>query len=170
MGDYVMISVKIEDIKSFTSKLFVGEVFDHFLVKEVSVSTYNTFTIDGTIKSGYYSKEEMEEQGIGTYSTWTALKPFCFSMIKGKRLPASFRIILLMPEDETERFLSSKSIGFPKEQVKGLYVNIRYEDEKLTCITGTSVSVFTMDKALDEEWDNGLKGFLKQNQIPFEEE
>ena len=75
-----------------------------------------------------------------------------------------------MPEDETERFLSTKNIGFPKEQVKGLYVNIRYEDEKLTCITGTSVSVFTMDKTLDEEWDNGFKGFLKQNQIPFEEE
>lgn len=165
-----MISVKIEDIKSFTSKLFVGEVFDHFLVKEVSVSTYNTFTIDGTIKNGYYSKEEMEEQGIGVYSTWTALKPFSFSMVKGKRLPTSFRIILLMPEDETERFLSTKNIGFPKEQVKGLYVNIRYEDEKLTCITGTSVSVFTMDKTLDEEWDNGFKAFLKQNQIPFEEE
>lgn len=165
-----MISVKIEDIKSFTSKLFVGEVFDHFLVKEVSVSTYNTFTIDGTIKNGYYSKEEMEEQCIGTYSIWTTLKPFCFSMVKGKRLPTSFRIILLMPEDETERFLSTKNIGFPKEQVKGLYVNIRYEDEKLTCITGTSVSVFTMDKTLDEEWDNGFKGFLKQNQIPFEEE
>lgn len=165
-----MISVKIEDIKSFTSKLFVGEVFDHFLVKEVSVSTYNTFTIDGTIKNGYYSKEEMEEQCIGTYSIWTTIKPFCFSMVKGKRLPTSFRIILLMPEDETERFLSTKNIGFPKEQVKGLYVNIRYEDEKLTCITGTSVSVFTMDKTLDEEWDNGFKGFLKQNQIPFEEE
>lgn len=165
-----MISVKIEDIKSFTSKLFVGEVFDRFLVKEVSVSTYNTFTIDGTIKHGYYSKEEMEEQSIGTYSTWAALKPFCFSMIKGKRLPVSFRIILLMPEDETEQFLSSINLGFPKEQVKGLYVNIRYEEEKLTCITGTSVSMFTMDKTLDGEWDNGFKDFLKKNQIPFEEE
>lgn len=165
-----MISVKIEDIKSFTSKLFVGEVFDRFLIKEASISTYNTFTIDGTIKSGYYSQEEMEEQNIGTYSSWSTLKPFCFSLIKGKRLPVSFRIILLMPEDGTERFLSARRIGFPKEQVKGLYVNIRYEEEKLTCITGTSVSVFTLDKTLDEEWDEGFKGFLKKNEIPFIEE
>ncbi len=165
-----MISVKIEDMKSFTSKLFVGEVFDQFLVKEASISTYNTFTIDGTIKGGYYSQEEMEERNIGALSSWSAIKPFCFSLIKGKRLPGSFRIIMLMPEDGTERFLASRNIGLAKDQVKGLYVNIRYEEEKLTCVTGTSVSVFTLDKTLDDEWDQGFKGFLKHNQIPFVEE
>lgn len=165
-----MISVKIEDMKSFTSKLFVGEVFDQFLVKEASISTYNTFTIDGTIKSGYYSREEMEELRIGALSSWSAIKPFCFSLIKGKRLPVSFRIIMLLPEDGTERFLASRNIGISREQVKGLYVNIRYEEEKLTCVTGTSVSVFTLDKTLDEEWDQGFKAFLKHNQIPFMEE
>lgn len=165
-----MISVKIEDMKSFTSKLFVGEVFDQFLVKEASISTYNTFTIDGTIKGGYYSQEEMEERNIGALSAWSAIKPFCFSLIKGKRLPGSFRIIMLMPEDGTERFLASRNIGLARDQVKGLYVNIRYEEEKLTCVTGTSVSVFTLDKTLDDEWDQGFKGFLKNNQIPFVEE
>ena len=77
---------------------------------------------------------------------------------------------MLMPEDGTERFLASRNIGISREQVKGLYVNIRYEEEKLTCVTGTSVSVFTLDKTLDEEWDQGFKAFLKHNQIPFMEE
>lgn len=165
-----MIALKIEDIKPFTSKLFVGEVFDRFLVKEASISTFNTFTIDGNIRPGYYSREEAEEEKIGSLSTWAMMKPFCFSLIKGKKLPGSFRIIMQMPLEEAERFLSSRQIPLHSDQVKGLYVNIRYEEEKLTCVTGTSVSVFTLDKTLDEEWDQAFKVFLKQNQILFLEE
>ena len=170
MGEYAMIALKIEDIKPFTSKLFVGEVFDRFLIKEALIATFNTFTIDGNIRPGYYSREEAEEKKIGSLSTWAMMKPFCFSLIKGKRLPGSFRIIMQMPKEETERFLSSRQIPLLSDQVKGLYVNIRYEEETLTCVTGTSVSVFTLDKILDEEWDQAFKVFLKQNQILFLEE
>lgn len=165
-----MIALNIEDIRLFTSRLFVGEAFDHFLVKEASIVTFNTFTIDGKVRPGYYSREEMEEKKIEAMSAWAAVKPFCFSLIKGKRLPGSFRIILQMPREGIERFLASRRVPFQPDQVQGLYINIRYEDEKLSCITGTSVSVFTMDKTLDEEWDQAFKGFLKQNQIVFLEE
>lgn len=165
-----MIALKIEDIKLFTSKLFVGEVFDQFLAKEAVIATFNTFTIDGTVRSGYYSREEQEEKKIGQLSTWAMMKPFCFSLIKGKRLPISFRIILQMSKEGTERFLASRQIPFTSDQVKGLYINIRYEEDKLICVTGTSVSVFTLDKTLDEDWDQAFKGFLKRNEIPFLEE
>ncbi|WP_077609412.1 DUF5721 family protein [Clostridium sp. Marseille-P2415] len=165
-----MIALRIEDIKPFTSKLFVGEVFDRFLVKEASISTFNTFTIDGTIRPGYYSREEIEEKKIGDLSAWAMMKPFCFSLIKGKKLPGCFRIIMQLPKDGAERFLAARQIPLMPDQVKGLYVNIRYEEERLTCITGTSVSIFTLDKTLDEEWDQAFKAFLKQNEISFLEE
>lgn len=165
-----MIALRIEDMRQFTSSLFVGEVFDQFLVKEASITTFNTFTIDGTIRTGYYSQEESEEKKIGGLSAWAMIKPFCFSLIKGKKLPGSFRVIMQLPEEGTERFLKSRSIPLMTDQVKGLYVNIRYEEEKLTCVTGTSVSFFTLDKTLDEEWDQAFKGFLKHNQIGFLEE
>ncbi len=169
-GEIAMIALKIEDLKLFTSKLFVGEVFDQFLAKEAVIVTFNTFTIDGNIRSTYYSKEELEEMNTGQLSTWAMMKPFCFSLIKGKRLPVSFRIILQMSKEGTERFLASRQIAFTPDQVKGLYLNIRYEEDKLSCVTGTSVSVFTLDKTLDEEWDQAFKVFLKQNEIPFLEE
>lgn len=165
-----MIALKIEDIKSFTTKLFVGEVFDRFLLREASVSTFNTFTIDGKICPGYYSQEEQEEMKIGSYSTWMKMKPLCFSLIKGKRLPGSFRILLQMSKEDITQFLASRQIPLQPEQIKGLLINIRYEEDMLTCVTGTSVSVFTLDKTLDEEWDQALKAFFKKNQIPFFEE
>ena len=52
-----MIALKVEDVKTFTSKLFLKEDFDSFLVKEVNIVTYNNFSIDGHIRQGYYTDE-----------------------------------------------------------------------------------------------------------------
>ena len=85
-----MIALKIEDLKHFTGQLFAGEAFDHWQVRDVSIVTFNTFTIDGRIRPAYYSEEERREQKIRSYSLWSSLRPFCYSLIRGKRLPESF--------------------------------------------------------------------------------
>ena len=38
-----MIALKIEDLKTFTAQLFMGETFDHWLVREVNIVTFNSF-------------------------------------------------------------------------------------------------------------------------------
>lgn len=68
-----MIALKAEDVKTFTSKLFLKEDFDSFLVKEVNIVTYNNFTIDGHIRQGYYTDEELEENRIESFSSWKVL-------------------------------------------------------------------------------------------------
>lgn len=165
-----MTALNIEDIKQFTSKLFVGEVFDQFLVKEASIVTFNTFTIDGNIRPDYYSEEEREEKKLSTLSSWGMVKPFCFSLIKGKKLPESFRIVMQMPEEGVKRFTEVHPMPLKPEQIKGLYINIHYAGKRLSCVTGTSVSFFTLDKTLDAEWDQAVREFLKRNQIVFLEE
>ena len=143
-----MIALKAEDVKSFTTKLFVREDFDAFLVKEVNITTYNSFSIDGHVKQGYYTEEEREENHIEEFSSWKTLRPFCFSLIKGKKLPGA---------------------GIEESQIQGLYLNIRYDDGKMYCITGTSLNFFTMDKTLDLEWDKAVKQFLQSHEIPCTE-
>ena len=88
-----MVALRIEDMKVFTKKLFIGETFDRFLVREASIVTFNSFTIDGRVRQGYYSEEELEAGKIENYSSWKTLRPFCFSLIKGSKLPESFAII-----------------------------------------------------------------------------
>ena len=56
-----MIALKAEDVKDFTSKLFLRETFDSFLVKEARITTYNQFSIDGHIRKGYFSPEELDK-------------------------------------------------------------------------------------------------------------
>lgn len=165
-----MIALKIDDLKDFTKKMFIGETFDNFLVREASIVTFNSFSIDGRVRQGFYSNEELEQSKIERFSAWKALRPFCFSLIKGNKLPESFLIVFQLSPTAVSDFLQDKGISFSPEQVNGLYMNIRYEDQKLFCITGTSVSQFTLDKSLDREWDEAVKQFLRKQELVFEEQ
>ena len=45
-----MIALRIEEQKKFTSGLFIGELFDQFLLREADIVTFNRFTIDGRVR------------------------------------------------------------------------------------------------------------------------
>ena len=77
-----MIALRIEEQKKFTSGLFIGELFDQFLLREADIVTFNRFTIDGRVRRGYYTGEEQGK--IGEFSSWRTIKPVCFSLIRGK--------------------------------------------------------------------------------------
>ena len=59
-----MTALKIEDLKGFTSSLFVGEGFDRWLVREASIITFNTFSVDGRIRSGYFTEQETDRKSV----------------------------------------------------------------------------------------------------------
>ena len=88
---------------------------------------------------------------------------------QGKKLPGSFRIVLQLPKAGTEKFAARTGAGIEGSQIQGLYLNIRYDDGKMYCITGTSLNFFTMDKTLDLEWDKAVKQFLQSHEIPCTE-
>lgn len=165
-----MVALKIEDQKTFTAGLFIGTMFDSFLTREASIVTFNSFTVDGRVRQGYYSDEELEQNQIEEYSAWKSIKPFCFSLIKGNRLPESFRIVFLLAPGARERFVTSRTLEILPEQVGGLYMNIQYENGVMSCVTGTSLNVFTMDKSLEREWDEGVKQFFKKQGIAVSEQ
>lgn len=164
-----MVALRVADLRLFTKKLFIGETFDRFLVREAEIVTFNSFTIDGKVRRGYYSDEEIAEDGIEGYSDWKRLRPFCFSLIKGNKLPESFTIVFKLPPEQTEEFLKDRSSSWLADQVGGLYINVRYEGNVLSCITGLSMNQFTMDKTLEREWDDSVKSFLRKEEIVFEE-
>ena len=162
-----MVALKVEEIKQFTSGLFIGSLFDKFQVREAEIVTFNAFHMDGRIRPGYYTKEETEEKGIGEYTVWESVKPVCFSLIKGKRLPGSFQIVLQLDKKQVESFLAGRQVPVRADQIGGMYLNIRYENGELYCVTGTSVNFFTLDKSLDMEWDEAMKEFFRKKGIPF---
>lgn len=164
-----MVALKMEDLKTFTAQLFVKDVFDGWLVREAVVVTFNSFTIDGHIRQGYYSEEELEMGKIEELSSWKVLRPICYSLIKGKKLPESFQITLQLPPDDVEEFLQNAQLDLRVEQIQGLCINIRYENQEIRCVTGTSLKIFTLDRQIEYEWDEAVKLYLKDRGIPFTE-
>lgn len=155
-----MITEKITDIKKFMSELLIKDTFNNFLVNEITITTFNTFHIDGFIKKDYYSNDEFQELNSPKLSFWKALKPICYEIIKGKKTPLSFKIILSLTKYDISYFITKNNIDIPLENIDGLYVNIKYENNELVCITGTSLKIFTLDKSLEKAFDKHISDFI----------
>ncbi len=156
-----MKSISIENIKNFTTHLFAGETFDGFLVTEASFSTITNITIDGHINQDFMGEAELalpENREGAVY--WKKLRPLCYEIIKGQKVPLRFRIVFMMPSDFVFQFLSSTGLDFEPVQVNGLFLNVNFQDGKLVCTTGTSLKDFTLDKSLEYAWDDQIEKFL----------
>lgn len=158
-----MIALELQDTKDFMNKLLLSPAFDHFCVVEATIVTYQTVAIDGKTNKSYYDDEDPE--GQLPYNTWAKIKPFCVQLIKGRRTPLSFRITLTLSPDNIANVLHSIHSDLSPQQVQGLLLNLKYDGTKTTCITGISLSTFTLDKSLEQEWDALAVKFFKKNQI-----
>lgn len=164
-----MIGLRLPDLKTATAHIFTRPSLDYFLLKEAVVVTSNVFTIDGAVKKDYFSQEELEGLRDPEWMEWKLLRPACFSLIKGKKLPLSFQIALALSRDNVDRLIRQNQVSFRPEEIGGLYLNFRYEKKTLTAISATSLKTFSMDKSLEQLWDDTVKTLLRQLEIPFEE-
>lgn len=167
-----MIAIKITNVKQFMGKLLGGEDFDSFLLEEASISTYNTFRIDGHQNRDFYSSEEWEDKELRPYdfTTWKTIRPICFDLIKGTRTPSSFQFVLHLIPEYVASILKRGDTSVTAPQVKAFVLNIRYDGTVLTLVTGTSYNTFLMDKTPDALWDQTIRQFLVKREIAFEEQ
>ena len=150
--------------KNCMQHLLLKTTFDSFSLIEGEITTYNTFHIDG-----YLHKKFFEEAPQKEYSSWGDLREFCFQIIRGKRTPLNFRFILSLPREDFEDFLNQHEIfAFRSSDLQGLYLNFKYDGTSLKCVTGISLSLFTMDKTLEKVWDNYAKEFFLKQEIDFD--
>lgn len=166
-----MIALKITNVKQFMAKLLAGEAFDSFLLEEASISTYNTFMIDGHQNRDFYSAEEWEDKELRPYelSAWKRLRPICFELIKGKRTPTAFRFVLHLIPDYAAGILQKGDTNVTPQQVRAFVLNIKYDGTTLMLVTGTAFHTFLMDKTPDALWDNAVRLFLSKHEISYEE-
>lgn len=185
-----MIALKLKNTKNFMTHLLLSDTFDSFLFIEGEIVTFNTFTIDGYIQKAFYEDSAAgntdshgmaapsgspasENARVGSerdYSSWKQLRELCFSIIKGKRTPLSFRFVFSLSPENIARLIGQKGLDFQASDVQGLYLNIRFDGSGLQCVTGTSLKTFSMDKSLEHEWDAMVPRFFDKKGIAFEPE
>lgn len=161
-----MISLKINNIKNFTSMLLVKDTFADFLLVEANIHTHSTFSINGRINSSYYSAEESEKLSTEGYNAWSQLRPICYEIIKGRNLPSYFKFVFRLNSAQTALLLEALP-EYKSTDIDGLFLNIKYEGGTLTITTGTSLKIFTLDKTLDKHFDKYINDFFEQNSIDF---
>lgn len=160
-----MIALELTEVKECMGKLLLSELFDPFYFIEGEIVTFGTFTLDGYLKKDFFEKDETPER---EYALWKDVREYCFSLIKGKRTPLSFKFILGLSDSNIEKLLLQQELDFKPQDVRGLYINLKYDGQKLLCTTGTAMNLFTMDKSLEQAWDKMVQKFFTQKEIKYE--
>ncbi len=160
-----MIALKITDTKDFMAKFLAGDAFDTFLFSEGSVTTFTTFTIDGTWHPDFFGDD------AGTHTmTWKMIRPIVYDIVKGKHTPIQMRIVLKLADYNVETLLKNAGLQITKEQVNGLFLNLMYAKDEVNAVTGSSMKIFTLDKSLDKVWDDMVRKFFASRSIPVRSE
>ncbi len=147
-----MILINIPEIKKFMYSLLKTSFFDEFELRKVSIQTFAKFDIDGTLCHDFFDEEEQQDIENLFFSSWEEIRPIVYELIKGKKLPKTFKIVLSVPE---------KKLPEIHENASSLFINILFENGELNVITGASQRVFSLDKSMENKFDDYVLTFLE---------
>ena len=166
-----MIALNVLDIKPFMKHFLVGNTFDAFDLSEGSVTTFCTFSIDGTYMKDFDDSDGENEDTDRAFIPcipWARVREHVFSLMRGKRTPLAFKFVFMLPKKAVPRFLEKAGIAMDASEVSGLFLNVNFRSRKLMITTGTSLKMFTMDRTVDNAWDSYVQSFLKSRGIAAE--
>ncbi len=144
-----MLVLKIENIKDFMSRLFVGDMFDKFQVRECEITTFITFSMGGQLNKEWFDSDEKESLHSEELVMWQQLKPVVFSLIKGNKTPSKMKMDFC-------HYRENGDCGS---------LRLQFEKQELFLFTGYMQKEFSMDKENQMNWDENCIQFLKKNEI-----
>ena len=159
-----MIALKIQNVKNFMNLMLMTDTFDRFTLEDAVIKTFAAFSIDGLYDSTFFYGENGPEgrQSFDSYTPWGLLRHNCTEIIKGRHTPVFMKYVLHGCKED---------FGDMPEyaDIKALLMIIRYDPNGLTVTTGTSMNSFSLDRSIDDLWDNAVKELLKKKNVAFEE-
>lgn len=156
-----MQAFEIMDVKEFTKRLFVTDTFDNMFVVEAEFLTFIKYSINGKINKAYFDEENENE-----YCLWRNIRQICFEIIKGKRTPTAFKLVLKFSEKFTRDWVGENTT---KEVEADMYLNIRYMDKKLHLISSFSPKIFSVERDLENLFDKFVVEMFKKLNIALSE-
>ena len=162
-----MISLQINNTKSFMNALLISDLFDTFLIEKATITTFNTFHIDGHTVKEFFDSDESNE--LPPFSLWSDIKPICFQLIKGKKTPVAFNVVLHANQSLISELTKHEDCTIAENLISSLVLNIRYENGKVNCITASALTTFIPDKSIDRIWDSYVRQFFSTSELDYEE-
>lgn len=162
-----MVALQISSTKNFMQQFLTSDTFDPFLLVEATITTANSYTIDGRINIDFYPTEE-QEHICYEFQPWSEIKGLCFHLIKGKNTPLRFKFILHLKSEKATSLLSRENCAIPEEQLRALVLTVKFDGSKVMLTTGIAYRTFVVSKEADSVWDKALIQYLNKKEIDFE--
>lgn len=156
-----MEAFEILDVKEFTKKLFMTDLFDKFSVIEAEFTTFVKFNINGKLNKAYFDEAQNR-----SFCNWSEIRHICFEIIRGKRTPTTFKLVLKFSEEFGKRWISENTA---KNIDADMYLNIRYADKKLGLISSFSPKTFLLERDILHAFDTYVKDMFKKINITLVE-
>lgn len=153
---------EISEQKKLTTLLFAKEDFDEYLLVEAKVQTFATYHIGGKIVKEYFDDEESRKE---SFCQWKKVRNLCYDMVKGKKLPISFTIVLRLSSSMLLQWLKNQDIDNHLVDGKSFFVNIYYREKRLYVVSGMASETFGLDKSVEKLWDDEVFRILSQLKV-----
>lgn len=141
------------EVKKFMSLVIGGSAFDRFQLRSGEIVTRVKFTIDGRASA------EDGSEAQRAYCLWGDVRQNVYDLIKGKRLPACIRLVFALDDEALPRL---------HPNARAAFLNMVFENGRITFTTGTAQNSFSLDKSLDEVWESSIKKLFVQLGIAVE--
>ena len=99
--DFITLSAK-----TCMAHLLLKETFDQFSFIEGEITTFNKFTLDGFLQKDFF-----DDAPKRSHSYWKEVRELCFAIIRGRRTPLNFKIVLSLAPENFAAFLEKHQIG-----------------------------------------------------------
>ncbi len=164
-----MFVFQITDIRDFTHKLFVGDTFDWFEMALAEFQTACRIRLDGRLVTDYFDNDLRQEllSAGRKFVLWKEMKPLCYQIVKGRRTPLSFRIVLNVSgaTPVLDKVLDQAAAS---GCLSGLSIRFEFSSGKIVGATGVSLSSFSTDRNPEFLWDEAARNFLRSHEIVTE--
>ncbi|MCL2360713.1 MAG: DUF5721 family protein [Defluviitaleaceae bacterium] len=150
-----MIAVQMDPagVKDFMNRLLREDILDSFEVRGVEMTIGTRISIDGNLVT--QSEDENQEKPQG-YTTWEALRPLLFAIIKTGAKPKQIKIIFSYKADGAKEIHPNAA---------ALFLNMVYENDIVNFTTATAQKEFSLEKSLDDSWDEWVRVLFNEKNI-----
>ncbi len=164
-----MRAFEITGNKDLMGKLLLKQDFDGFCLEEMELVMSHTYRIEGRIRREFYEGEE-QTMTSEPFVRWGDEKELVTGLIKGKKTPLRFNVVLRTGPEETRKLMLHAGLKeAEQEAIEGFVCTIRFEKGAITLVSGTTYRTFTLSKDAEKAWDAEMERFLRKADIAFSE-
>ncbi len=159
-----MLSLRLKSLKDATRQLFLDTAFDIFSLMEASFICGASFSVDGHRNPDFF---EEPDSSADAFISWESLRPVCFQMIKGKRVPLSFCLVFTLSAAKAAEIFDEPVLSDNADIDRYLLI-LHYKNQQLTASTGTSFLRFSLDKSSEKLWDQKILNWMDDHRCAYE--